>query len=1054
MTLPRSLRTTLPTPGLIGLTHPRTSEDLEWLGWNNSESEDLLWALGGAGDPDLALNTLVRLMSALDEADGLTYSSAEQRAEAEPGPGRRELHQALLSDTALRVRLIALLGGSTALGDHLVAHPELWPQLAEPLPTTAELMVQMLESVDAVPAVVELPEDAEATEPGVDPATPTRDCAGTYRARSGGADAEQALKLTYRTLIMRIAAHDLAGTYPGSRRRIGHPIVALSTVTSLLADLADAALTAALAVAVESVYGEKPVDTRLAVMAMGKCGARELNYISDVDVIFIAEPASSRATRLAGEFNRIGSQAFFEVDAALRPEGKRGALVRTLDSHVAYYRRWAETWEFQALLKARAMTGYLPLGQAYLEQLQPMVWTASQRDSFVGDVQAMRRRVVENVPEKLRTRELKLGAGGLRDVEFAVQLLQLVHGRSDESLRVLATTQALHALVLGGYIGREDGHDLIAAYEFLRLLEHRLQLHRLRRTHLMPEADDGEHLRWLAVTAGFASSGSRSATEMMLDKLRKVRLLISSLHRRLFYRPLLNSVVNMSVDTLKLSPQAAQLQLAALGYRSPERAYEHLSYLAAGATRKSKIQAVLLPSLMDWLANTADPDAGLLNYRKLSDAAHDRTWFLRMLRDEGIVGQRLMKILGNSPFTADLIIAAPDIIKLFGDGAKGPKLLEKSTLVVARSLVASASRHEDPERASSVARSLRRSELARVASADLLGMMDVREICWKLSGVWNAVLEAALRSEIRHQLKVQGRTEAPARIAVIGMGRLGGAELGYGSDADVMFVAEPAAGEDENEAIKWAISVCDKMRTRLAKPSQDPPLEVDLGLRPEGRSGPIVRTVKSYETYYRRWGETWELQALLRATNIAGDEEVGLAFLKAIDPLRYPDNGASQSTIREVRRMKARIDEERLPRGADRNTHTKLGRGGLGDVEWTAQLLTLMHAHEHPDLHNTSTLETLAVLATEGVLSSEKAETLREAWLLATKARNALVLVRGKRTDQLPQPGHQLAQVAGAAGWDPNENHDFLEHYLKVTRRARQVVDEIFWGERILEPEN
>ncbi|QGU07880.1 Glutamate-ammonia-ligase adenylyltransferase [Corynebacterium occultum] len=1054
MTLPRSPRSSLPTPGLIGLSHPRASEDLEWLRWNNPESEDLLWALGGAGDPDLALNTLVRLMGALDEADGLSYSSAEQRMTAEPGARRCELNHALLSDTALRVRLIALLGGSTALGDHLVAHPELWPQLVQPLPTAAQMMTQMLEAVDAVPADIEIPVEDEVIDYGPDPATSTLDGAGTYRARIGGAEAEQSLKLTYRTLIMRIAAHDLAGTYPGSRRRIGHPIVPLNTVTTLLADLADAALTAALAVAVESVYGEKPVDTRLAIMAMGKCGARELNYISDVDVIFIAEPASSRATRLAGEFNRIGSRAFFEVDAALRPEGKQGALVRTLDSHLAYYKRWAETWEFQALLKARAMTGYRPLGQAYIDQLQPMVWAASQRDSFVDDVQAMRRRVVENVPEKLRNRELKLGNGGLRDVEFAVQLLQLVHGRSDESLRALSTTKALHALVLGGYVGREDGHDLIAAYEFLRLLEHRLQLHRLRRTHLLPAKDERAHLHWLAITAGFTSSGNRSAEEMMLDKLRKMRLLISSLHRRIFYRPLLNSVVNMSVDTLKLSREAAQLQMAALGYRSPERAYEHLAALASGATRKSKIQAMLLPSLMDWLANTADPDAGLLNYRKLSDAAYDRTWFLRMLRDEGIVGQRLMKILGNSPYTADLIIAAPDIVKLLGDGAKGPKLLEKSADTVARSLVAAAGRHQDPERAISVARSLRRGELARVAAADLLGMMDVQEVCHNLSRVWNAVLEAALRSEVRYQLKIRNRDEAPARIAVIGMGRLGGAELGYGSDADVMFVAEPIEGQDENEAIRWAISVCDQLRTRLAKPSQDPPLEVDLGLRPEGRSGPIVRTVKSYESYYRRWGETWELQALLRATNVAGDEDVGLAFLQAIDPLRYPDGGADQATIREVRRMKARVDEERLPRGADRNTHTKLGRGGLGDVEWTAQLLTLMHAHEHPGLHNTSTLETLEVLAAEGLLSEKKAEKLRDSWLLATKSRNALVLVRGKRTDQLPQPGHQLAQVAGAAGWNPNDNHGFLEHYLKVTRRARQVVDEVFWGERILERES
>ena len=189
------------------------------------------------------------------------------------------------------------------------------------------------------------------------------------------------LKLTYRTLIMRITAHDLAGTFVARRGEcVEQPELTFTTVTGLLTALADAALTAALAVAVAGVYGEEGgVDTRLAVMAMGKCGAGELNYISDVDVIFVAEPPTQKATRLAGEFMRTGSKAFFDVDANLRPEGKSGALVRTLDSHVAYYRRWAETWEFQALLKARPMTGAMELGRAYLEALAPMVYSSTGR---------------------------------------------------------------------------------------------------------------------------------------------------------------------------------------------------------------------------------------------------------------------------------------------------------------------------------------------------------------------------------------------------------------------------------------------------------------------------------------------------------------------------------------------------------------------------------------------------------------------------------------------------------------------------------------------------
>lgn len=1007
----------VPSPATLGLTRPTAAEDLAHLGWDNAESLDLLWTLAAAGDPDMALNTLMRVVD-----------------------GAPEVVTAMREDETFRVRLIALLGGSSAFGDHLAAHPETWKELQRALPTPTEMLHTLLTTVGAEPVTfVDAPERPDTASE--DLTTP-----GTYRAQPG--DHKAQLKTVYRTLMMRIAAHDLAGTFHSRKGQSRpQPRVGFREVTRLTTALADAALTAALACAVRAVYGDEPLDAQLAVLAMGKCGAGELNFISDVDVIFVGSDASPRVTRLASEFNRIGSACFFEVDANLRPEGKSGALVRTLDSHVAYYKRWAETWEFQAQLKARPQTGYLPLGEDYLKEIGPMVWTASQRESFVEDVQAMRRRVLENVPEDMRQRELKLGEGGLRDVEFAVQLLQLVHGRSDETLRSLATVDALAALVRAGYVGREDGTQLIEAYEFLRLLEHRLQLERFRRTHTMPANDDAAALKWLAINAGFHSHGQQSAADRMNEHLRKVRLLISELHSCLFYRPLLNSVASMSADELKLSREAALLQLAALGYRHPERAFEHLTSLAAGSSRKARIQAILLPTLMEWLSSTADPDMGLLNYRKLSEAAYDRNWFLRMLRDEGVVGQRLMKILGTSPFTSELIIKAPDVVKQLSDGAAGPKLLETKPEQVSKALINSTKRHANPDKAVAVARSLRRVELARIASADLLGFLPVQQVCHELSTIWNAVLEAALRAEVRAWRIENEDAEPPARIAVIGMGRLGGMELGFGSDADVIVIAEPEKGNEESEAMAWAIGIIDKLRRRLAKPSGDPPLEVDLGLRPEGRSGAVARSIESYERYYSRWGESWEMQALLRAAFVAGDEGVGERFMTMVDEFRYPDKGASEKMLRDIRRMKARVDNERLPRGADRNTHTKLGRGGLTDIEWTVQLLQMMHAHEVPELHDPSTLRVLDALEEHEVIPVQQVRDLREAWLLATDARNALVLVRGKRVDQLPAPGPQLAQVAGAAGWAPESNQDFLEHYLKVTRHARKVVDEVFWGE-------
>lgn len=1032
MTRPRTSRSAVPTARNLGLTHPRAQEDLDNLGWSNAEHADVLWSLAATGDPDLALNNLVRLFAALDsiaEDGGDLTSTVSSFSDA----STRSLQQAIKDNQTFRTRLFGLFGASSMLGDHIVAHPLRWVRLSLDLPSGEEMMELMLDSVHAV---------ADETEDG----------RTVYRAAITGSEADDAMRVTYRTILSRIAAIDVAGTMIQRANPDPEP-VDFEVLSRALADAADAALTAALAVACAVVYGTADSETkhepaRLAVMAMGKCGAQELNYISDVDVIFVAEPADTKATRWAGEFINIGSRVFFEVDAALRPEGKNGALVRTLESHITYYDRWAATWEFQALLKARPMAGDLELGQQYIEALAPKVWNASEREDFVQDVQAMRRRVIDNVPEEIRSRELKLGPGGLRDVEFAVQLLQMVHGRTDESLRVRSTVAALRALMDGGYVGREDGHSLIDHYAFMRMLEHRLQLQRLKRTHTLPPKDDEAALTWLARTSGRRPEGSRTAMQQLLSDVRRVGVEINQLHTKLFYRPLLSSVAAMSADTVRLSPEAAKRQLAALGYQYPDRAYEHLSALASGSSRKHKLQAIIMPTLLEWLGKTVDPDAGLLNYRKVSEAAEDRAWFLRLLRDENVVGQRLMTILGTSPYASELILNSLDSIKLLSDGANGPKLLDKNPAVVTHSLVAAAARHRDPEKAISVARSLRRAELARIASADLLGFMDVEQVCQSLSWVWDAVLEAALQAEIRWWEDEHAKN-APALISVIGMGRLGGAELGYGSDADVMFVTQPGEGVDDSEAVKWATTICDNVRSRLGKPSQDPPLEVDMDLRPEGRNGAIVRTMESYERYYEQWGETWEMQALLRATWIAGDKDLGIRFLHMIDKYRYPVGGVDQKTVQEVRRMKARVDAERLPRGADRNTHTKLGRGALTDVEWTVQLLAMQHGEGSQRLRNTSTLELLREMAGAELISEADSQILQEAWITATIARNAIVLVKGKRKDQLPSQGSQLRQVAAAAHWAPQDAQEFLDDYLKKTRKSRRVVDRIFWGEDI-----
>jgi [glutamine synthetase] adenylyltransferase / [glutamine synthetase]-adenylyl-L-tyrosine phosphorylase len=621
-----------------------------------------------------------------------------------------------------------------------------------------------------------------------------------------------------------------------------------------------------------------------------------------------------------------------------------------------------------------------------------------------------------------------------------VQLLQLVHGRTDEALRRRSTVDALAALGDGGYVGRADAAELGESYRFLRLLEHRLQLQKLRRTHVFPAHEDTDELRRLARAAGIPPERGQGEGQRLLDEYRRHVRRVRRLHEKLFYRPLLEAVARVPGEALRLSAESAQARMAALGYAAPDGALRHIEALTTGVTRRAAIQGALLPALLEMLAETPDPDGGLLAYRRVSEALASTEWYLRVLRDEAAVVERLATLLGTSKLVPDLVVRAPEVLRLLGDPEK---LAGRDTDEVATSLRQAVNRQAYLGNAVAAARSLRRHELLRIASADLLGFMDVLSVCHALSSVWVAVLQATLAAVDRAESVGSGRRAA---IAVIGMGRLGGAELGYGSDADVLFVCEPAEGVSDSDAVKYATRVAQSVRKLLGAPSQDPPLQVDVDLRPEGRQGPIVRTLESYRSYYGQWAEVWEAQALLRARPIAGDEDLGARFVRMVDPLRYREGGLDADLGREIRRIKARVDTERLPRGADPVLHTKLGRGGLADVEWTLQLLQLRHAGEVESLRTTSTVDGLGAAAKAGLIDPVDATALREAWLLATRTRNALTVVRGKVTDQVPTAGRDLVAVTGVLRQttDPDPG-EFLDSYRRTMRRARGVVERLFY---------
>jgi glutamate-ammonia-ligase adenylyltransferase len=1002
----------------------------------------LLAALAAAADPGLALASLAGL---------------------DPDPALRD---ALRSDAGFRERLISVLGVSAALGGHLARHPADWRVLAGPAAASRQAASELRSSLLA--AVGARPDDAEPV---------------TDQARLDGQDAATALRAAYRRHLLLLAARDLTGTAP------------LAEVMAELANLAAAALEAALAIA-RSWLPAGAAPARLAVIAMGKCGARELNYASDVDVIFVAEAAAGHgaaapdpdgaaapdpdgalrtATRLASGLIRVCSQStpegmLFPVDANLRPEGRNGPLVRTLASHQAYYQRWAKTWEFQALLKARPVAGDAGLGAAYLAMLEPMIWQAAERDDFVADVQAMRRRVLAALPADQAGREIKLGPGGLRDIEFAVQLLALVHGRADPALRVPATLDALTALAAGGYVGRADAAGLAAAYRFLRAIEHLLQLRQLRRTHTLPTDQAvlrqvGRALREMRLEAGPGQPAGRDLSSAdpaaeLTERWRAHASQARQLHEKLFYRPLLDAVARLPGEAAGLTPEAASQRLEALGYADPAGALRHIQALTTGVSRKAAIQRTLLPVLLGWFAEAPQPDPGLLAFRQVSEALGDSPWYLRLLRDDMTVAQRMARLLAFSRYATELLMRAPEAVAMLGDDAQlrprpAGELQAEATATVRRH--AAAMRPADgraaadgpgggDDMAETVAglRAQRRRELLRIAAADLLGVISAGDRGEALTTVAAVTVAAALEA-------VTGKAEReagplPTRICVVAMGRFGGHEMGYASDADVLFVHDPLPGADEEAATRAAHAVAEELRALLARPGPDPALRIDAGLRPEGRQGPLVRTLASYRSYYRRWSVAWEAQALLRAEPVAGDRGLGLAFTELADELRYPDGGIGEPSVKEIRRIKARMEAERIPRGADPALHLKLGPGGLSDVEWVAQLIQLQHAHAVPELRTTRTIAALQAAGRAGLIELADAAALTSAWMLATAIRDAALLVRGRPADTVPAGHGELAPVARLLGYPPDASHDLVQDYRRAARRCRAVMERLFYG--------
>jgi glutamate-ammonia-ligase adenylyltransferase len=627
--------------------------------------------------------------------------------------------------------------------------------------------------------------------------------------------------------------------------------------------------------------------------------------------------------------------------------------------------------------------------------------------------------VLENLSKEEVQRDIKLGRGGLRDVEFTAQLIQLVHGVSEESLRVMDTLSALDALSEAGLIARQDRQALRSSYQFLRVVEHRIQLSKLRRTHLLPE-DDSE-LRAIArgIELGLSSDGLRS-------KLESTRQQVALMHDSVFYRPLLAATASLSPGEVKLSDEAISSRLAALGFVDPNGAIRHISALTGGVSRRAIIQKTLLPVLIRWMAEGIEPDRALLSFRRLSEALGETHWFLRMLRDSSGAAERLMKVLSSSSFIARLLEHIPDSSAWFGDGdALNPLSLEK----LSQEMTAVIERASYDE-AAELLRQIRRREVLRIAIGAVLGNLSLSQISAGLSDLVDSYLLTAL-SLAKRELNSE------MNFGIVAMGRWGGREIGFGSDADAMFVYQSTQNDAQLEAEKIASLIMSLTKDSLLE------FEIDLGLRPEGKNGPRVRSIESYQAYYEKWADTWEFQALLRARIIGSDSDLSEAFKELIDRYRYPSELTSTQLI-EIRRIKARVESERLPMGADPARHLKLGRGSISDVEWVVQLYQMRMARSRPQLRVLGTIEALGQLEKLGEFSKEQVENLRAGWLIASRCRSALVLAIDKLIDLLPTDRRALEATARILEYKPGAAAELEADYLAATRKSRRSYEELF----------
>jgi len=858
---------------------------------------------------------------------------------------------------------------------------------------------------------------------------------GAMRCDAGAVDtrdgAARALTKFNRRILLRIAIADLTGH------------IDVESTMLLMSRLADECIRAAYELAVRLAGPRAHEAGQFCVLAMGKLGASELNLSSDIDLVYIFNPSGPgeggiAAARIGEIITELLSSGCFRIDMRLRPGGRNSPLAVPAEGALNFYQSYGQTWERAALLRARPVAGSLELGRDLLDGLRRFVYRSYLDFDTLRQLRAMKHLVeAELRSPDLIERNIKLGRGGIRELEFIVQALTLIYGGRDPRIRTEKTIGALDLLDNFGYLPTERARELAEAYLFLRNVEHKLQVVSGRQTHTLPRDDAG--MRALAVRLGMGKNAKSPAR--LRATLRKHRELVANQFRETLVGGEEESLTRIS-DAARASWRAAsdrvmaERKLAALGFAHPRESFSNLEILARGSPhapatpRRFELLETIGPILLDEISRLPDPDLALHNLADFISAVGARTSFLALLEQHPSTRRVLLSLFASSSYLSSLFIRHPDMLDTLVRSDLAQRRRTRDELE--RELAGRLDAYTDFESRLDAIRTFRHQEFLRIAIADVAGELELGEVKTELTLLAETVLRAAL---ILAYPEVAQRHQIPVglKLSCIAMGRLGAGEMSYNSDLDLIFVYD---GEgDAMRGREIAARIAQKLIAILETRTREGyAYKLDLRLRPSGNQGPLVTSLEGFRAYHRQSSAVWERQALVRARVVAGDAALG----EAVEAARLEfvfGRGLSAREIAEIAQMRMRMEMEIGVESATR-LNLKQGRGGLVDVEFVAQMMALVHGHQHPALRQRSTLDLLVELEALGLLNLDEAVALRDGYVFLARLENRLRIESDQPAWAVPTNPDALRPLARRMGYQGSAAPQQLLSDLRTRREA------------------